>query len=80
MNVSIKNKEHINDSAGRKKVQKVQFSDISMEFLCQFYVDQFERNWDTILLIYKNDEYVTNIAFHEAVALCTDTDPKFFFM
>ena len=61
-----------------KRVQKVQFSDISMEFLCQFYVDQFENNCDTILLIYKNEEYVTNIALIEAKLLCTDVELIFF--
>lgn len=62
----------------KRRVQKVQLTDISIEFLCRFYVDQFNINSDIILLIYNQDEYFTNIAYTEVTPICTDDDFIYF--
>lgn len=46
-----------------KRVQRIQLSDITINFLCEFYNDESEYN--TALMIFDGDEYLTNITLEE---------------
>lgn len=54
-----------------KNVQSVQLKTISIEFICKYYED--EKLYNTVLLLYNGDEYITNVAYEE---LCNYNDEK----
>lgn len=59
-----------------KRVKKIRLSDITLEVLCKFYEDEYNRN--TILLIFDNDNYYTNIAYEEIVRFCDQKEFIYF--
>lgn len=60
-----------------KNVQKVQIREIDLKFLCDFYSNEYDMV-ETVLLVYENDAYYTNISFQEVCSFCEEKDLVYF--
>lgn len=49
-----------------KAIQKIQLKDICVQYICEFY--EKRENRKTVILIYDEDIYLTNISYEEIMS------------
>lgn len=60
-----------------KKIQIIQLRIISIEYICNYFADA--NHYDTILLIYDGDNYLTNISYDE-ICICREEKELTYFL